>query len=103
MRFIHQAALSAAVVSLGLLSAGQASAQVDPTLLDLTGLGGQVNSVTASSVLTCCGGPDDPNEAFGQATGPIEPGSFLFQDNGPGGTETLSVGALGLLARRRRA
>ena len=91
MRFTGKAALAAGVLFSGFLSAGPASAQTeDPTLLDLQSLGGQVNSVTASSVLTCCGGPDDPNEAFGQPTGPIEPGTFLFEDNGGPGTDTLA-------------
>ena len=88
---LYRSAISAAAIAALLVVAKPTSAQtVNPTLLDVTSAGGQVNSVTASSRLSCCGGPDDPNEAFGQAAGPIEPGSFLFEDNGAGGTENLT-------------
>jgi hypothetical protein len=60
---------------------------VDKVLLNNTtnGVGdqlpGHVNSVVASSALNF-GTPDDPKEAFGKETGPIEPGTFLFADTG---------------------
>lgn len=92
MHIVSRTSLSMLAAAAAALSGGQVMAQntVDPTLLDVTAAGGQVNSVVASSRLSCCGGPDDPNEAFGQAAGPIEPGSFLFEDNGAGGTESLT-------------
>ncbi len=33
------------------------------------------------------GGSDDPKEAFGKNTGPIEPGTFIFNDGSPTGTQ----------------
>lgn len=91
MQISRRFAFSAAAVVGGLFSAGQALAQTqDETLLNVTAAGGVVNSVTSTSRLTCCGGPDDPNEAFGVAAGPIEPGTFLFEDDGGPGLDSLT-------------
>jgi len=81
--------LPSVALAFSLSAAGSGSAQdtVDEFLFNNVADGGLVMTVNASSALGCCGGPDDPREAFGQASGPIEGGSFLFGDGLPAGTD----------------
>lgn len=66
-----------------------ASAQhVDETLLNVREFGGITDTVSASSRIF---DTDDPAEALGKPTGPVEPGTFIFGDNGPGGTESMTI------------
>jgi hypothetical protein len=78
-------------LSLGLLCClEEAPAQVvDPILLDdrTSNPLGKVDSVAASSRLA---GVDDPLEAFGRPSGPIEGGTFLFGDGRGIVQETLT-------------
>jgi hypothetical protein len=61
---------------------------VDATLLNIQSQGGQVTSVSASSRIFDI---DDPTEAVGNPTGPVEAGTFIFADNGNGGEESISL------------
>ena len=76
------------IASFVVFAAAPASAQVDPILLNVTQFGGKVNQASTFSRL---GGTDDPTEAFGNPTGPFEPGTFIFEDNGAGGEESISI------------
>jgi hypothetical protein len=62
--------------------------QVDPTLLNIQSQGGSVLNISASSRQQ---GIDDPTEAVGNPTGPVEPGTFIFADNGNGGQESMTL------------
>ena len=71
-----------------------ASAQVvDPVLLNMRDFGGVTDTVFASSRIF---GTDDPTEALGNPVGPVEPGTFLFADNGAGGTESMTLNTTAL-------
>ena len=61
---------------------------MDPNLLNVQAYGGVVRSVSTSSRYADA---DDPTEALGNPSGPIEPGTFIFADNGPGGQESTTI------------
>ena len=77
------------------LSAGSASAQqVDETLLNVREFGGVTDSVFVSSRIF---DQDDPTEAVGNPAGPVEPGTFIFADNGNGGEESMTLNSTSIV------
>jgi hypothetical protein len=82
------APLALAVSCLTLATSPAQAQVVNPTLLNIQSQGGSVLNISASSRLF---GTDDPTEAVGNPTGPVEPGTFIFADNGNGGQESMTL------------
>lgn len=85
---IRSAVALLAIGALWLCAAPASAQQVNQTLLNMRAFGGVIDTVSASSRIF---DTDDPTEALGNPTGPVEPGTFLFGDNGFGGTESMTL------------
>ena len=72
----------------------------EETVLDMQAYGGIVRTAGASPSLRDAGGAeDDVTEALGNPAGPLEPGTFIFAANPPGGTASMTINLTDLGAR----